>query len=203
MALNISKVEITSAPKTVQTSFIEVGILLVVIGLFYWFILSPKLQSLALAKEEQKQLQEKQANSAKELKTLQELVVQLDNNKEYVDKLDQALPLDNKALRLQMLLEYLAGTSGLTVGDVTASAKGDAILGGDKALLAQPFGQKRTVQKMKASVYVTGSFDQLQAFLKKLESSGRVLDITTIDIGPAQEGLLGLRVSIDSYYFVP
>ncbi len=203
MALNISKVEITALPKAAQTSFIEVVVLIVIIGLFYWFMVLPKAASLQTQTKAYEAAQKRQQSSAHELKNLESLISQLKSSQKEVVRLDEALPLDGKTTKLQMLIEYMAGTSGLTVGGVNVSGKGDTILAGDKALLSQPFKPKRSLQKMSVSIFVTGTFDQLQTFLKKIESNSRIMDVASLDIGPAQEGLLSLRLSVDSYYFVP
>ncbi len=203
MAFNISKIEISAPPKTVQTSYIEVLILLVVTGLFYWFLVSPKVQVLKANMQARDELKIQQENSAKELATLQALVTQLASSGIEIQKLDEALPLEGKNFRLKMLIEYLAGTFGLTIGSVTVEGKGDAVLAGDKALLEQPFKATRKLQKMSVGMFVTGTFDQLQGFIKKLENNSRLMDIQSISMGPAQEGLLGLSLSIDAYYFAP
>ena len=77
------------------------------------------------------------------------------------------------------------------------------VTNGDTALLADPFGKPRSLQKLNASVFVTGSFSQLEEFLKKVETSGRIMQVHGLENSPGQQGDLGLKISLDSYYFGP
>jgi Tfp pilus assembly protein PilO len=119
-----------------------------------------------------------------------------------VEYLDKALPLDGKALRLRFLIEDMARSVGVAIGDVNVLSKGDAIAG-DKKLLANPYAAARSLQKMTASVFVTGTFSQLQFFLHNIENSGRLMDINDLAIEPGSEGNLNLKLGLSAYYLAP
>jgi Tfp pilus assembly protein PilO len=97
----------------------------------------------------------------------------------------------------------LAQSVGVTIGDITVAAKGDNDWAGDKALLADPFAATRSVQELSGTVYVLGNLDQLTAFLQKIESSGRIIDVSAVSVDPGPEGSLGLRLTVDGYYLSP
>ncbi|HYV33500.1 MAG TPA: type 4a pilus biogenesis protein PilO, partial [Candidatus Limnocylindria bacterium] len=65
------------------------------------------------------------------------------------------------------------------------------------------YAPTRSLQKLSGTVYVIGTFSQLEAFLRKLENSGRIIDVSDLAIDPGTDGNLNLRVSIASYYFAP
>jgi Tfp pilus assembly protein PilO len=102
---------------------------------------------------------------------------------------------------LYILLDSLTQSSGVTVGEISIVDKGEAIYANDKNLASDPYKVKRNLRKFSGSLYVLGSYDQLQTFLNQLEQSGRIINITGIEIGREQEGRLSLRATIEAYSY--
>jgi Tfp pilus assembly protein PilO len=186
-----------------KTTWAEVFLLLIVIFLGYWFLVSPKKVEVAAQNSQLDAMKTQEADLAKNLDTLKLLATELQNHTAQTKQLDEALPLTGNAMEMQMLLENLAQGAGVTVTDIGVVSKGDSVVAGNVKLLNNPYGVKRSLQKLQASVSVTGNFDNLEAFMRKLESNGRVLDLASFEISPAADSLLQLRVFIDSYYYGP
>lgn len=187
-----------------RNTLMEVGLLIVICALFFWFIIMPKNASIAAKKQTLSQVQSEENQINQSLTQLQSLVKTLQSNTTQVSELDQALPLSANSVELEILLNNLAQSVGVTVGNISASsATPNNPVSGDTALLANPYGATRTLQKLTASVNVTGTFPQLQAFLQKVETSGRLMDITELEIDSAPNNALSLRVGIDAYYLAP
>jgi Tfp pilus assembly protein PilO len=193
-------------PKRASSSRVplfEVGLLIVVCGLFYWFIIMPKNSALDQKKADLAQLQDESGKIADSLDKFKALAKNVESHPKEIADLDYALPLDGKITHLQTLIETLAQSVGVTIGDITVAAKGDNDWAGDKALLADPFAATRSVQELSGTVYVLGNLDQLTAFLQKIESSGRIIDVSAVSVDPGPEGSLGLRLTVDGYYLSP
>ena len=186
-----------------RVKYLEVFLLIVVCALFTWFIILPKKAEVDAKNEELKKAKTQQESIKGDLETLTSRISELKTHKSDVTNLDDAIPLVGKTFNLQLLLGDLAASAGVTVGDISVTGNSSGVAAGDTALLADPFGKPRSLQKLNASVFVTGSFSQLEEFLKKVETSGRIMQVHGLEISPGQQGDLGLKISLDSYYFGP
>ena len=204
MSTNFFKPEVRWQGKSAFRNPLAEIILLVVVGvLLFWFIVLPKKAQTQAQKLELDRIKLLSTQTSAKLAKLRELADSLKAHQTEVTLLDKALPLDGKSLRLQLLLEALAKSAGVTVGDININGKGNAVVSGDKDLLKDIYGAQRNPQKLSGSVYVIGNFSQLKAFLQKIESSGRLIDITDLSLDAGQDGNLNMKVAINSYYFAP
>jgi Tfp pilus assembly protein PilO len=206
MAVNFSKNISMNAPphgKPSRNSLFEVGLLVIICVLFVWFVLLPKNAEVNKKSGDLDNIQQQQKDLDSKLTTLQTLIGSLPSNSQNIAILDQAIPLDGNAIRLQLLIQYLADSVGVTVGNLTVSAGPNGMVAGNAALSANPYGVKRSLQTMTGSLYVIGSFNQLQALLKKLESSGRLIDVDTLAIDQGSAGNLNMAVTFKAYYLGP
>ena len=191
-----------SIPRVPQHTLFEVGLLILVAILFFIFILQPKRGDLAAA-QDQLETAKKDAQTAQQNKdTLEGLVEQLKSHSQDVQNLDEALPLDGRAVRLQLLLESLINDAGMKVGDISVdSSNTDRVIAGDKAALANPFGKSRKLQTFNATAIVSGTFPQFETLIKKIASNGRVIDIKGFNITSSKEDLLSFQITIRAYYY--
>lgn len=189
--------------KSARWFWFEMFLLLAVCGLFYWFVVLPKRSALADKQSQLTQLQDQQKQMETSLATFKNLVKDLDSHSKEVSDLDYALPLDGRVTELQILLESMAKTVGVTIGDISVNPQNDEIWAGNTALLADPYSAQRSLKKLSGTVYVLGSFDQLEAFLQKLETSARIIDVSSLNIDSGPAGSLGLRLTVSAYYLAP
>jgi Tfp pilus assembly protein PilO len=206
MNLNISKnisSSLVSPGGSARNSFIEVGLLIIICVLFFWFIILPKKASKDLKQNNLNKLQDQEKTMADKLAKLQQMVVNLKSNPQALAELDEAMPLEANVTRLQVLVNYLAQSVNVSVGDISLYGKADAVVAGNKALLNNPYGATRTLQKISGSVYVVGNFNQLQSFLEKIEKDGRILEITDLNMDGASNGNLNLKIGLNAYYLAP
>lgn len=186
-----------------SSSIAEAILLLIVCVLFFWFIILPKQSAVNQQKVQLDSLSAQEAEFKANLETLNNLVSQLNSDKQDVSRLDQAIPLNGKTIDLQLLIQSFAQSSGVSVGSINVSGNTTAPVSGDKALINNPYGVTRTLQKLNGSVVVVGTFAQLKAFLQQLEKSGRIMDISSLNIDPASQGNLNMKVVLSAYYFAP
>lgn len=181
-------------------SWFEVGLLIVVIGLFYWFLILPKKTQINTLQAQYDQLNTQDQSIENTESKLSQAVSDMRSHPTEVAYLDEALPLDNRVTKLYIALQNITQNSGMTVGDINIdSPSGD--VAGDKDTLANPYAVTRTLQKFTTALTVTGTFDQFQQLLKRIESSGRLLDVTGVNIQPSETDLFQFTISLQAYYY--
>ncbi len=203
MNLEIPKKISMGLPPQVQnskTSLLEIVLLLVISVLFFWFIILPKQAQVNVKNEQLQKYTADQEKMKDSLDTITKLVKELKSHTADVAKLDDAIPLEGKNTNLQFLIQKLADAAGVQVSDISISAK-PGVVAGDVALLKDPFGAPRILQKLSGSAFILGSFSQIQLFMQKLETSGRVIQISNVEIQGGQNNSLSLKLVFDAYYF--
>ena len=207
MDLNLSfgkPVGISQMPKPTggpRNYLIEAALLLVVSGLFVWFIILPKNAELSARNGDLANLETQRSQIQTQAEQLNKLIEKLKNSQAEIKNLDTALPLAHNAIQFEVLIRNMAESVNVKVGSLNLASKPEAVVAGDKALLTDPFAAKRSLQKLSGSIFVTGNLEQLLDFLKKLEKSGRFIGVTSVQMDSGSEGLLNLRLGIDIYYF--
>lgn len=192
---------IAKQPNSARNLYVEAVLLLIVCVLFVWFIILPKKSVVQEKQDALIKLQEQSAKVKTQVATLQKLVKNLEGKKDDISLIDKALPLSLNMPQVEIMLTNMARSVNVTLGNIGLSGKPNTVASGDKQLLAAPFKPARTVQKMAGSISVVGNFNQLKTFIEKLESSGRLINISEIQMDSASEGQLNLRISISIYYF--
>ena len=186
-----------------RNPFAKIVLLILVIGLVSWFVVKPKMQEQATLQEQLAQAKKQRGSFQADSEKLQKLIGTLENSPKEVAKLDEVVPLEVSTIRDNQLIQALAKSSGLTVGDINISSQGDAVVAGDKVVLQNPYQVVRRLQIVNAGVYVIGNFEQIKAFLEALENNARIMDILSIAIAANQDGLLDLKINMNLYYFAP
>lgn len=179
----------------------EIVLLLLVLALFFWFVVRPKMDQLAGSQDTLAAVQQTASSLSKDLANLKALVEVLKNSPDEVAKLDEALPLENNNVRINQLITTLAKTSGVILAEINVASQNDAVVAGNKTVLQNPFGGERILRKINADVHVIGNFNQLVAFLQKLENNARIMDIRALRLGGDQDGFLDLKINLDLYDF--
>lgn len=194
----------TPAPevsKGVKMNFFEIVLLVVIIVIFYWFVVKPKGLEVSELNAKLVVLQTEQETAAAQKKTLQELVAKLKRQPAEVAKLDEALPLEGKLTVVQLILEKFALDAGVNMNNANFSLSTEGPAAGDLKLLADPYGANRTLNKMQGSVAITGVLSQVQGFLQKLETSGRIFDIDSVQLSTGIEEEVVVNLNLSTYYY--
>jgi Tfp pilus assembly protein PilO len=184
-----------------QGKIFEAVLLLIIAILFYFFMVGPKRGELAAADAQYQTLQSQQNGLANTKAQLQKAISDLNSHPQEVADMDEALPLDNRVTKLYIALDSLTQNSGMTVGNISVAFNGGTDMAGNKALLADPYAVQRTVQTLTTTLQVTGSFEQFQALLQKLENSGRLINITGLNITPVPGGSFNFGLNLEAYYY--
>lgn len=188
--------------KDSQNTLFEIVILIVVCGLFGWFVILPKRAEVDSRQGLLNKYSEENKKMRNTLDTLNALVREVKSHPSEIVKLDDAIPLEGKPTYLQILVQRLAESAGVTVQDVNVSGI-TGVVAGNAELVKNPFGTQRSLQKLSGAVYVLGNFPQLLSFLNKIETSGRVIQVSDVEIQGGQANNLSLKLVFDAYYFAP
>lgn len=202
-AQNSPKLSVSLPSSPTQRSIFEAGLLVVIIVLLYFFVVSPKKADLKTQTAVLAEKKEAEELSTKNLENLQGLVGKLASHKAQFEKLDESLPLVGKTIHLRMLVESLAESSGVTLTSINVTNKGEGVVAGDAALIANPFSVVRELQPLTASVTATGNFDQLFLFLRKIENNARVMNLAGFELSGQGENLLSMKVDFSAYFYGP
>ena len=200
---NISKKLATSGPvkQSATNKSAGVVVLVIIIILFSWFMVMPKWRTYQTEQSQLEVFRKKQDSLDAQVKTLQQLINTMGTSSGDVAHLDQALPLDGKTINLQLLLQTLAQSSGVTIGEINFQGNANEIVAGDTSVLKDPFASQRSLQTLPGTINVSGSYDQLTSFLTKLETDGRLVDISSLEMAPDKAGIIDLRLSATTYYY--
>ena len=190
---------INSSPGSLRNSLAEIVALILVIVLVFWFFVKPKMVELSAVradvKSEQAIANRVEADSAQ----LTKLVSKLQQSKKDVDLLDEALPLESRITRLEVLLDSLVSASGTKLATLNVQV-GDKVVSGDKGELADQFGVERKLQTYTGDLTVTGSIDEFKNLLQLIETNGRIIEITNLDL-TGDSGVPSYRLKLKAYSY--
>jgi Tfp pilus assembly protein PilO len=189
--------------KAKQHSIVELIALAIIIVLFGWFLILPKKTQLSSEQQQLSVLQTQQSQVHTTLTTLQSLEQQLNTQATDISELDQALPLSYKFSALPELVQSLANSVGVTLASASFSPSEQAPDAGNVALLSNPYGVQRALQQVGGTIVASGNFGQLDDFLKKIESSGRILNVNSIAVSGSGNSSLTLRLDVTAYFLAP
>lgn len=183
--------------------FTEIGLLAIIIILFSWFVLKPKVIALAQLKNEQQAIEQQQASVADQKNQLLELVSKLESSSTDLAILDEALPLNSRLTTMAVLTDNLAKSNGMSVASIAVDGaeSSKAIVAGDKATLTDPYKVERKLNTATVLITTSGTLEQFVGFLNAIENSTRVMDVQTIDISGQEQGQLLFKVKVRGYSF--
>lgn len=184
-------------------SLLELGAFIIIAILFFWFIVGPKRSLIAAGQAQVQTLTQESEKFADQQNKIQNLVKQLTQSSKEISELDESLPLHPRTTWLYLLVENLANSSGITIGNLTVANAEEEIMAAETGVWDKPYGVQRTLKKATVNLGVTGTFSQLQAFLKKLEDNGRIMNVKALDISASADELLDFRLTLEAYYFTP
>jgi len=182
-------------------TFTEVILLLVMIGLFYWYMVAPKQAVLAEKKAQIAKLTDDKSKIDGEIKGLKDSLAVLSGNKSKIAEMDEALPMDSRTTKLQMLVSDLAAKAGVSLESTGFDEDPKKTYASDKDAIKDPFSQARSLKVIHGSVAVLGSFDQVQLFLNKIENSARILEITSMELSMQKDNVMSLTLELEAYSY--
>ncbi|QQS22803.1 hypothetical protein IPM19_04215 [bacterium] len=188
--------------KQAQNPLFQSILIIIVLVIFAWFILIPKFNSYVEKSNQLKsaegQLDQIQADEME----MNELISKLETSENQIKLVDEALPLATRATQLSILFESYATSSGMQVSQINISdeAVGKTPAAGNKTVLEDPYGAKRALKTVNVNITVSGNIDQFRNFLQIVESSGRIVDVSNMDV-TSGDGVTRFTVKLKTYVY--
>ena len=190
-----------STSRSANFSLTEVVLLLIMIGLFSWYMILPKQSALQAKKTQMQGLENDKGKIDGEIETLNASVKTLASNKSTVAEIDEALPFDSRTTKLQMLVQYLAGQAGVSLETVSFDEDAKKVYASNQESVKNPYAQPRNLKKISGSIAVIGTFDQIQEFIGKIEKSARVLNILSMELVLQEDNKMSLKLDLEAYSY--
>jgi Tfp pilus assembly protein PilO len=178
---------------------------LIIIGivLCYWFLIKPKWGEYRDAKQSLSVSQKNLQKLEGEKEQFQRLLAELKESSTEVALLDEAIPLDHRITKIELLLDNLAGSAGMQVAGMTVDQIDPTPMAGNKTVLANQYGATRKVVISHVSMSLTGTLEQFKGFLQLVESNGRIIDIDNITAAAESDGTLSYKLKLKAYSLAP
>jgi Tfp pilus assembly protein PilO len=184
-----------------QASVIETVALLIVIGLVAWFFVLPKQSQVNQYRAELQAEKDAYQKVDKDKQELLQLISKLKQSEQDLKLLDEALPLDARVTKIQLLLESMAAAAGMRVPTLNPTVS-NAVVAGNKQMNNNIYDGQRSLQTINVDMTVSGGIDQFRNFLSLLETNGRIIDVVSVDLSN-DEGGGSFRLKLKSYSYVP
>lgn len=190
-------------PGTPIGSVFEIGVLIAISVLLYMYLLGPKLTEYHERQDAFQGLEKQYTDLQKQEQVFRNLQTQMRDKTESVALLDSTLPLNDKLTRVYILVNHLAGSAGINAASIAVQPDSSVPAAGDKAVLNAPFASPRRLATVPVTVSGTGTIEQLNGFLRLLETSTRIFDVTTVEISQGKDDQLIFKVALQGYSFIP
>jgi Tfp pilus assembly protein PilO len=187
--------------KSAQFSLTEVGFLVILIGLFTWFMVLPKWDSYKIKKDTLAKLNDDLSKVDGQITDLQNSLKVLENNSQNFSRLDEAFPLRTNPTTLQILFEEMTRNSDVTTRNLSISDGQERTYAANKDLLENPYKVSRVLRKFSGSIDVSGEFAKLQSFLKKIEHTNRLIKVSSMEIQREQGNTLLMKLNFEAYSY--
>ena len=187
--------------QTLQFSLTEISFLVILIGLFSWFLVLPKWEAYKKDVANYNQLVEEKGKIDSQIADLKSSIQVMLNNQKDFDKLNESLPLNTNPTTLQILFEEMTKSSDIVTRNLSVNDRGEKIYAADPQAIKNPYKLTRSVKVVPGSLDVSGDFSKLQSFLKKIEKTNRLIKVTSVEFEREQGDLLLMRLNFEAYSY--
>lgn len=190
----------TYKAKSLGSPVIQGVLVLIVLILFSWFIFRPRLAQFNESRAEVNAAKQQLDKIESDQRELNRLVNELRSSPDEVAILDEALPLSGRISKVNVLLDNLVRSSGMTLAVISADDTQKIISAGDKSILQNPYQPGRTLHTITISTSITGTMEQLKNLLQLMETNGRVLDVESLQI-MGGDPVTKFRLTVKAYAY--
>jgi Tfp pilus assembly protein PilO len=147
-----------------------------IVGLFFFFVLSPKLNQITETRDELEVAQDRAASLRAQIENLEEIRRRAPETRARLSRLRDLLPEDPELPAFIRLLQEAAVREGVELQSLAPSPPAPA-----------PEGEG--IQLITVNTVVQASFHRLENFLARLENLDRVVEVTSISLSPVDDPL--------------
>lgn len=202
MDTNPPSIQNSSSRASLESSspIVQIVLLSIILVIFSWFVLKPKLSSSTEVRANLKTAESQLGKIQQDQQDLGRLLSELRSSTDEIAKVDEALPLSGRVSKAYVLLDSLVQSSGMTLTLISADDTSKAVSAADKALLENPYQPGRSLHTITLTTSVTGTMEQFKNLLQLIETSGRVLDIETVEVNGG-EPLTKFEIKVKAYSY--
>lgn len=186
--------------KAASNPVFQIILVLIVLVLFSWFIFRPQLAKFNESRAEVATAEEQLNKVETDRRELNRLINELQASPDEITIVDEALPLNGRISKANVLLDTLVQTSGMSLAVISADDVVQTIDAGDKDVINNPYQPGRTLHTITINASVTGTMEQLKNLLELIETNGRLLDVDSLQILGGSE-LTKFRLTIKAYSY--
>lgn len=179
---------------------VQIVLLLIVLVIFSWFVLKPKLSHSTETRTNLKAAEAQLESVKQDQEALGQLLSDLREATDEVSKVDEALPLSGRISKVYVLLDTMVRTSGMSLSLISSDDSSDVISAADKGVLENPYQPGRELHVVTLNTSVSGTMEQFKNLLQLIETSGRVLDIADVKV-IGGEPLTKFEISVKAYSY--
>ncbi len=213
MDLNTNKLNPFLSERRLSMSWFNLLALVLIVILFYWFMVRPKSAQQHTLDKNLTALSSTYQTVQNDKDELNSLVSKLQASKSEIKQLNEAIPLEDRTTRLYVLVDNLVGQTGMKLANLSvepateaagaAVGTGGLVAAGDKKTLNDPYGVARKLQTYNVSVATTGTMVQFKNLLELLETNGRIMDVTNLEVNQGDDGVITFRLKVLGYAYNP
>jgi Tfp pilus assembly protein PilO len=200
MTFNTPEIKNSYQRRNFTNPTLQAVLLAIILVLFSWFILRPKLSQTSETRSNLSTAQAKLKQTQADQNNLNQLVSKLRSSKDEVALVDEALPLSGRVSKAHLLMESLVQSSGMSLAQLNADTDQKVVSAGDKDSLDDPFKKTRSLRTIKLTASVTGTMDQFKNLLELIEKNSRLLDVDSVDIVGGDQSIR-FRLVVKAYAY--
>lgn len=173
--------------------FLPVFLLIAAIGLFFGYI-DPTYGKVEILRIEEQKFDEA-LNKSKELQKIRDVLLSQYNSFSTNDlsRLEKLLPDNVDNVRLTLDIDGIASKYGMRIRNVVTSKSS-----GNKAGAIGPSG--KPYETVTLSFTVVASYENIISFLKDIEKSLRIVDVTELSLRDSTGNLYEYKIRVETYW---
>ena len=152
------------------------------------FVLWPGFQELKAVRADIERGGGELQSEREYLQMLDEIKVELEENKEEIAKVNTALPSDPSVPSLFSYLQRTASESGLILTEINPFSVSSPVILTD-------------LKEITFSVKISGPYASAKNFISTVERSARMIEIESISLTPSEEGSFGVDLRIKAFSY--
>lgn len=172
----------------IRNPILQTILIAIVLIVFGWFVLGPKYTKTNATRTQLANLEEQRVNLEADQQELNRLIARLESSDQEIELLDEAVPLTARPTRIAMLMETFAQNTGMVMSQMSIGSPDEFIAAGNKTELENPYQAPRELAEIEVGATLAGNIDQFRNFLMLLEESGRIIDVSSMNVMSTDAG---------------
>ena len=183
--------------KIYSTSFLT--LLVIIAGLVVIFLIFPQYQNYKILNRELSLKEEEISSRNEYFNSVHSAKQMLDNKKEGLSKIDNALPLGPDPVLILLSIQKEASDNGMVLTKINSL---DVENDSKKEMKSISLEEENSLGKIKVDLSLSGSYGSIINFISSLERNSRIINIDEMKISSNKEGgdSMSLEIKVEAYF---